>query len=95
MMGLGDDLKRHALGLSQRAVERLLADEKRAMRIAGAIGKVQRGREAINRGQDELLRAFGFASKSDYRAVSKQLATLKRRVRELEEKLDKLSFHSD
>lgn len=94
-MGIGEDLKRHALGLSQRAVERLLADEKRAMRIAGAIGRVQRGREALNRGQDELLRAFGFASKGDYRSVGKQLATLKRRVRELEEKLDKLSPQSD
>jgi polyhydroxyalkanoate synthesis regulator phasin len=83
------------MGLSQRAVEQLLADEKRAMRIAGAIGRVQRGREAINRGQDELLRAFGFATKSDYRSVGKQVAALKRRVRELEEKLGKLTAQAD
>jgi hypothetical protein len=83
------------MGISQRAVEHLLADENRAMRIAGAIGRVQRGREALNRGQDELLRAFGFATKSDYRSVGKQLAALKRRVRELEEKLGKLTARAD
>ncbi len=89
-MGLREELKKQAMSLSQKAVERLLADEKRAMRIAGAIGKVQRGREAINRGQDELMRTFNFAPRSDFKALSKQLSSLKRRIRELEEKIDQL-----
>ncbi len=89
-MGLGDDLKKQAMSLSQRALERLMADENRAMRIASAIGKVQRGRAAWARGQDELMRVFGFASKTDFKAVGKKLSTLKRRIRELEEKLDQL-----
>ncbi len=89
-MGLGDDLKKQAMSLSQRALERLMADENRAMRIASAIGKVQRGRAAWARGQDELMRVFGFASKSDFKAVGKKLSSLKRRIRELEEKLDQL-----
>ena len=89
-MGLSEDLKKQALSLSQRAVEKLMADEQRAMRIANAIGKVQRGRAAWTRGQDELMRIFGFASTSDFKALGKKLSSLKRRVRELEEKLDQL-----
>ena len=89
-MGFRDDLKRQALSLSQRAIETLMADEARAMRIAGAIGKMQRGRAAFTRGQDQLMRVFGFASKSDFKTVGKKLSTLKRRSRELEEKLDQL-----
>ena len=78
------------MSLSQRAIERLMADEDRAMRIASAIGKMQRGRAAFTRGQDQLMRVFGFASKSDFKTVGKKLSTLKRRIRELEEKLDHL-----
>jgi len=89
-MGLRDDLKKQAMSLSQRAIEKLMADENRAMRIASAIGKVQRGRAAVARGQDQLLRVFGFASKSDFKAVGKKLSVLKRRIRELEEKVNHL-----
>jgi hypothetical protein len=87
-MGLRADLKKAALGLSQKAMERLFADEKRAMRIAQAMGTVQRGRQAVVRGQDELMRALNLATKSDFKALGKQLSGLKRRIRELEEKLE-------
>lgn len=89
-MGLRDDLRKQAMSISQRAVEKLMADENRAMRIASAIGKVQRGRAAWTRGQDELMRLFGFATKSEFKTVGKKLSSLKRRVRELGEKLDQL-----
>ncbi|MCP3060184.1 hypothetical protein ACN47A_21775 [Myxococcus fulvus] len=90
-MGIRDDLKKQALEVSSKAVEKLMADEKRAMAIANAIGKVQRGKQALDRGQEELLKAFHFAPKSEFKAVGKQLSGLKRRLRELEEKLDGLS----
>jgi hypothetical protein len=89
-MGLRDDLRKQAMSLSQRAIEKLMADEKRATRIAEAIGKVQRGREAWTRGQDELMRTLNFAPKSDFKALGKKLSSLKRRIRELEEKMDRL-----
>ena len=89
-MGLRDDLKKQAMTLSQRALEKLMADEKRAMRIAGAIGKVQRGREVWTRGQDEVMRTFSFAPKSDFKALGKKLSSLKRRIRELMEKVERL-----
>ncbi|MCP3101711.1 hypothetical protein LZ198_22795 [Myxococcus sp. K15C18031901] len=89
-MGIREDLKKQALGMSSKAVEKLMADEKRAMAIANAIGKVQRGKQALDRGQEELMKAFHFAPRSEFKAVGKQLSGLKRRLRELEEKLDAL-----
>lgn len=86
-MGIRKDLKKKALDFSQRAMERLMADEKRAMKVAEAIGKVQRGKQALDKGQDELLKALNLATKSDFKAVGKQLSSLKRRLRDLDEKL--------
>lgn len=86
-MGFGDDLKKQALSWSQKAMERLLSDEKRATQVAQAIGKLQQGKKALEQGQDEVMRAFQFAPKSDYKALGKKLSALKRRVRELDEKV--------
>jgi hypothetical protein len=90
-MGIADELKKQALGVSSKAVEKLMADEKRAMKIASAMGSVQRGKQAIDKGQEELMRAFNFAPKSDFKALGKKLAGLKRRIRELDEKLGELT----
>ena len=90
-MGIADELKKQALGVSSKAMEKLMADEKRAMKIASAMGSVQRGKQAIDKGQEELLRAFNFAPKGDYKALGKKLAGLKRRLRELDEKLGELA----
>ena len=89
-MGLGKDLKKQAMNLSQKAMDKLFADEKRAMRIAEAVGKVQKGKQALDKGQEDLMRALNLAPKSDFKAVGKQLSSLKRRLRELDEKLDEL-----
>jgi hypothetical protein len=90
-MGIRQDLKKQALGVSQKAVEKLLADEKRAMAVAQALGSVQRGKQALDRGQEELMRALSFATRSDFKAVGKKLSGLKRRLRELDEKLEEIS----
>ena len=83
-------LRAQALGLSQRAFERLMADEQRAQWVAQAIGSVQRGKRALDRGQEELMHAFQLAAKSDFGKMGKQLSSLKRRTRELEDRLDRL-----
>ena len=89
-MSLSEDLKRRALSLSQKAVERLMADEKRAARVALAIGAVQRGKQSFDRTQGQLMHALNIAAKSDFKAVGKQLSSLKRRLRDLDEKLARL-----
>ena len=90
-MGLRKNIRQKALDLSQKAMERLMADEKRAMKVAEAIGKVQRGKQALDKGQEEVMKALNLATRSDFKSVGKQLSSLKRRLRDLEEKLDQAS----
>jgi hypothetical protein len=90
-MGISNGIKKQAMAISQRALERIMADERRAARVAQAIGALQRGKRAFDRGQDEMLRVFSFAAKGDYRSIGKQLSALKRRLRDLDEKLDQLA----
>jgi len=78
------------MGLSQKAFERLMADEQRAQWVAQALGRVQRGKRALDRGQEEVMHAFQLAARRDFQAVGKQLSALKRRTRELEERVDRL-----
>ena len=90
-MGIREELKKQALGVSQKAMEKLLADEKRALGVAQALGSVQRGKQALDRNQEELMRALSFAPKSDFKALGKKLSGLKRRLRELDEKLEEIA----
>jgi len=78
------------MGLSQKAFERLMADEQRAQWVALALGRVQRGKRALDRGQEEVMHAFQLAARRDFLALGKQLSALKRRTRELEERVDGL-----
>ena len=90
MAGKRSSLRAQALGISQKAFERLMSDEQRAQWVAQAIGSVQRGKRALDRGQEELMHAFQLAAKSDFGKMGKQLSSLKRRTRELEDRVDRL-----
>jgi len=90
-MGWRSGLKKQMTAFSQAALERLFADEKRATRIANALGTMQRGKAAFDRTQDQLMRAMNFAPRSEFKKLGKQLSTLKRRLRELDEKVSRLS----
>ena len=80
-------LKKRALGLSQRAMERLFADEKRAMQIANAIGAVQRGKEAIDTTQASVMHQFSFATRQDFKDLGRAISSLRRKAQALSEKL--------
>lgn len=84
-----DNLKSRTLGLLGKAMERMLADERRAAKVAVAVGKVQKGREALDRAQESFLKNFGVATKGDYKDMGKRISALRRRVRRLAEKLEK------
>ena len=89
-MGVGKELKERALAASQRALERLISDERRATRIATAVGRVQQGRESLVRGLEDVLRGLDVAPREDFKAAGRQLSTIKRRVRDLDRKLEAL-----
>lgn len=89
-MGLGSRLKKRALGLSSKAVERFMSDDRRAQRLVEALGAVQRGKKLVDQGQAVLLHQLSFATRSDFKSLGKQLGSLRRRVQALETKLDRL-----
>ncbi|MBM4379889.1 MAG: hypothetical protein FJ086_11425 [Deltaproteobacteria bacterium] len=89
-MGIGKSLKGQALKASQRALERLLSDEKRATQIAAAVGQVHQGRELVVKAGEDLLRTLDVAPKEDFKVVGRRLSALKRRIRELDRKLESL-----
>ena len=89
-MGVGKALKDRALEASQKALEKLLSDEKRATRLASAVGQVQHGRELVVKAGEDLLRTLDVAPKEDFKDVGRRLSGLKRRIRELDRKLESL-----
>lgn len=89
-MSFTEKIKNEAMGLSQKAMERIFADEKRAQKVAEAIGAVQRGKAAFDKTQRAVMNQLNFASRQDFKEIGKQLSGLKRRVKELETKLDGL-----
>lgn len=89
-MGIRSKLKKQAMGLSQKAMEKLFADEGRAQKIAEAIGTVQRGKKAFDTTQAVVMHQLNFATKSDFKDLGKQLGGLRRRVKALDEKLSAL-----
>lgn len=90
MTGLINKVRRRALALSGRALEKLLSDDRRAARVASAVGKVQKGKARLDAAQDGALHAAQWATRADYKALGKRLSMLKRRVRELTETLGRL-----
>ncbi|MFN0062672.1 MAG: SCP2 sterol-binding domain-containing protein [Myxococcaceae bacterium] len=90
-MSLGNEMKARATKLTGRAMQRLLADEHRAAQFAEFVCALQKGKQLLEQRQNDFLRSMGIASREDYKAVSNRLAGLKRRARELSEKLDELT----
>ena len=84
-----DELRTKTVGMLGKAVERMLSDERRAAKVAKAVGAVQKGKEKIDRAQESLLKSLGIASQADYKAVGKRIAVVKRRVKHLVEKLER------
>ncbi len=90
-MGLRDRIRKRAVKLGTQAFGALMADEKRAQRVANAISTAQRGREAIEKAQGQVLHTLGFASKDDYTGLLRATDALADRLSALEKKLDELA----
>jgi hypothetical protein len=86
-MGLRKQLQEKAMGFSAKAMERLFSDEKRAQKIAEAIGTVQRGKAAVDKTQAVVMHQLNFATKGDFKDIGRSLSSLKKRMKALEEKL--------
>ncbi len=78
------------MGFSAKAMERLFADEKRAQKIAEAIGTVQRGKAAVDKTQTVVMHQLNFATKADFKDLGRSLSSLKKRIKALDEKLNRV-----
>src|SRR5512140_225754 len=74
--------------LVSRAADTVLRDPRGQEALARAVGLAQRGRRRLEEVQERLMHAAGIPGRQDYQDLAKQLARIKRKARELAEKLD-------
>lgn len=89
-MGITGKLKQQAMGLSQKAMERLFADEQRAQKVVEVLGKAQQARKSLDSTQRVVMHQLNFATKQDFKDLGRQLSALKKRLKSLDEKLTAL-----
>jgi hypothetical protein len=88
-MGLRSRLKEAALGVSQRALERLLSDDGRAQKVAEAVGAVQGVKARLDAGQAAVMHQLNLATRGDFREVSRSLSAMKKRLQALDQRLQR------
>jgi hypothetical protein len=86
--GFGGKLFETGTRMVTRAAERVLNDPRGQEAVARAVGFAQRGRRRVEELQERLMRAAGIPGRQEYQDLAKQLARIKRKARELAEKLD-------
>lgn len=88
-MGLASNLKQQALGFSQKFVERVFADERRAQRVVEVLGRAQQAKKSIDSTHRMLMHQLNFTTRQDFRDLGRQLSGLKKRLRSIDDKLGK------
>jgi hypothetical protein len=86
--GLGGMLFEAGTRLVSRAAEKVLSDPRGQEALARAVGLAQRGRRRVEEMQGRLMQAAGIPDRQDYQELAKQLARIKRKARELAEKIE-------
>ena len=86
-------LRERATQLGMRVVGKVFEDPKRAEAIAGAIGGIQKAKEAFDHAQAKALRAAGLVTRDDFKDAGRRLSQLKRRCADLSDELDRLLEH--
>jgi DNA repair exonuclease SbcCD ATPase subunit len=86
--GFGGRLFEAGTKLVSRAAERVLNDPRGQDAVARAVGLAQRGRRRVEEVQRRLMEAAGIPGRQEYDELQKQLARLKRKARELSQKLE-------
>jgi len=74
--------------LASRAAKALLEDRRGQDVLAVAVGAAQKGKKRIEAMQEKVLRAVGLPAKADYEDVARQMARMKRKIRDLSRKVD-------
>jgi hypothetical protein len=86
--GFGERLFEAGTKLVSRAADRVMNDPRGQDAVARAVGLAQRGRRRVEEVQQRLMKAAGIPGRQEYDEMQKQLARLKRKARELAQKLE-------
>jgi hypothetical protein len=86
--GLGGFLLDAGTRFVSRAAEKVLTDPRGQEAVARAVGMAQRGRRRVEELQQRLMQAAGIPGREDYQELAKQLARIKRKARELADKME-------
>jgi polyhydroxyalkanoate synthesis regulator phasin len=86
--GIADLLVEQGVRLATQAARTVIDDRRGQEAVATAVGLAQKGMKRLEGVQERVLHAVGLPSKSDYDDVAKQMARLKRKMRDLKKQVD-------
>ena len=89
--GFAERLVETGARLVTQAAEAVLKDPRGQEAVARAVGAAQRGRKRLEEAQSRLMKAAGVPGRQDYQDLAKQLARIKRKARELSQRLEEAS----
>ncbi len=71
-----------------RAAQAVMENPRGQEAVARAVGIAQRGRQRLAEAQERVLAAAGIPGRKDYDDLARQFARIKRKTRELSERLE-------
>jgi len=86
--GIAGRLVESGVRFASKAAEKVMTDPRGQDAVARAVGFAQRGRRRVEALQEKVMKAAGIPGRQDYQDLAKQLARIKRKARELSEKLE-------
>ncbi|MGA8892811.1 MAG: hypothetical protein WB493_14665 [Anaeromyxobacteraceae bacterium] len=86
--GVPEQLLEQGMKVASRAAKAVLDDPRGQEVVARALGAAQKGKQRLEEVQGRVLRAAGLPTKGDYEDVTRSMARLKRKLRELARRVD-------
>jgi len=87
--GFTDSIFEKGTKLVARAAETVMNDQRGQDAIARAVGLAQRGKRRLEEAQERFMKAAGIPGRQEYQDLARQLARIKRKARELSERLER------
>ena len=87
--GFTDTLLERGTRLVAKAADTVMNDPRGQEAVARAVGLAQRGKRRLEAAQERFMKAAGIPGRQEYQELARQLARIKRKARELAEKLER------
>jgi hypothetical protein len=86
--GITETLLEQGTRILSKAAATVMSDPRGQDAVARAVGLAQRGKRRIEEAQERFMKAAGIPGRREYQDLARQLARIKRKARELSERLD-------